>query len=64
MLKQDNLRKQVKLLKAIQGISYKEIAEILEIKQSSFYSWLNNYYDLGEEKETVLNYLVSNLREV
>jgi DNA-directed RNA polymerase specialized sigma24 family protein len=32
MLKQDNLRKQVKLLKATQGISYKEIAEILEIK--------------------------------
>lgn len=64
MLKQENLRKQVKLLKAIQGVSYKEIAEILEIKQSSFYSWLNNYYDLGEEKETVLKELVNNLSEV
>lgn len=34
----DNLRKEVKLLKALQGISYKEIAEdYLEMKQDSFY---------------------------
>ena len=28
----DKLRKDVKLLKALQGISYKEIAELLEIR--------------------------------
>ncbi len=37
----DYLRKSVKELKAYQGVSYKEVAEYLEIKQSSFYSWLN-----------------------
>lgn len=38
----DNLRKKVKLLKALQGITYNEIAEYIEIKPNSFYSWLNN----------------------
>ena len=36
----ENLRKEVKLLKALQGISYKEVAEFLEIRQDSFYNWL------------------------
>lgn len=36
-----DLRKEVKLLKALQGISYKEIAEYLEITQKAFYNWLN-----------------------
>ena len=44
------LRKECKLLKAIQGISYKEIAEYLEIKQDSFYCWIKGYYDLGKDK--------------
>ena len=47
----EKLRKECKLLKAMQDISYKEIAEYLEIKDSSFYSWLNGYYDLGREKQ-------------
>ena len=34
------LRKQVKLLKALQNVSYKEIAEYMDIKTVSFYSWL------------------------
>lgn len=37
---QDNLRKEVKLLKALQSISYTEIADYLEIKKNSFYNWL------------------------
>ncbi len=64
MTNQDNLRKQVKLLKALQGITYKELAELLEIKTNSFYSWLNNNYDLGEEKETLLQVIADNLIEV
>lgn len=48
---QENLRKQVKLLKALQNISYKEIAEHLEINQHSFYNWLKGYYSLSEKKE-------------
>ena len=39
---QDELRKQVKLLKALQGISYTEIAEHLEIHRNSLYNWLNH----------------------
>lgn len=64
MTNQDSLRKQVKLLKALQGITYKELAELLEIKTNSFYSWLNNNYDLGEEKETLLQVITDNLKEV
>ena len=47
---QDNYRKQVKLLKALQNITYTEIAEYLEIKRNSFYNWLNGYYELSNEK--------------
>ena len=32
----EKLRQQVKILKALQNVSYKEIAEYLEIKQQSF----------------------------
>lgn len=39
---QDFLRKQVKLLKAEQDVTYKEIAEHLEINTNSFYNWLKN----------------------
>lgn len=38
---QNELRLQVKLLKAVQGVSYTEIAEHLEIHRNSLYNWLN-----------------------
>lgn len=57
------LRKECKLLKAMQGISYKEIAEYLELKQDSFYSWIKGYYDLGENKQRQLKEIISNLKE-
>lgn len=57
------LRKECKLLKAMQGISYKEIAEYLELKQDSFYCWIKGYYDLGENKLRQLKEIVSNLKE-
>lgn len=58
------LRKEVKLLKAFQGISYKEIAEeYLTMKQDSFYAWLKGYYNLGEEKQHQLYDVVSILKE-
>lgn len=60
----NNLRKEVKLLKVLQGISYKEIAEeYLGLKRDSFYAWLNGYYDLGIEKQQLLLEIVSNLKE-
>lgn len=56
---QENLRKQVKLLKALQDISYKEIAEHLEINKNSFYNWLKGYYDFSAEKEQRLIEILS-----
>lgn len=47
---QNELRKQVKLLKALQGVSYYEIANDLEIHRNSLYNWLKGYYELSEEK--------------
>lgn len=58
------LRVEVKLLKALQGISYKELAEeYLGIRQDSFYSWLKGYYNLGEEKQKQLYEVVLTLKE-
>ena len=57
------LRKECKLLKALQGISYKELAEYLEIKQDSFYCWLNGYYDFGKERAEKLEEIISTLKE-
>lgn len=59
----NELRKQVKLLKALQGISYKEIAEYLEIQPNSLYNYLRNDYDLSEEKQQSLQAIIENLRE-
>ena len=56
---QENLRKQVKLLKALQNVSYKEIAEYLEINKNSFYNWLKGYYDFSIEKEQRLIEILS-----
>lgn len=60
----NQLRKQVKLLKALQGISYKEVAEYLEITTDSFYSWLHNYYDLSQKKQHRLKQILEDLSEV
>jgi hypothetical protein len=59
----DFLRKEVKLLKALQGVSYKEIAEFLEIRQDSLYNWLCGYYDLGIRKQKRLYEIVETLKE-
>lgn len=62
-MKDDILRKEVKMLKALQEISYKEIAYYLEIKQSSFYSWLSGQYDFGYEKQRRLQEVLDTLKE-
>ena len=57
------LRHKVKELKVYQGITYKEIAEYLEISRNSFYNWLNGYYEFSLEKENKLNEIISILKE-
>ena len=58
-----DLRIEVKLLKALQGVSYKELAEYLEVKQDSFYSWLKGNYEFGREKELLLKEVITNIKE-
>ena len=60
----EKLRKECKVLKALQNISYKELSEYLEIKQQSFYNWLKGEYDLSIEKKEKLTEIISNLKEV
>ncbi len=58
------LRKQVKELKVYQDITYKELAEYLEIQRNSFYNWLKGYYNLSDDKQRKLNEIINNLKEV
>ena len=59
----NELRKQVKLLKALQGITYKELAEYLEIKVDSLYSQLRGNYDFSEKRLSMLQNVITNLKE-
>ena len=56
---QEKLRKEVKLLKALQGISYNQIAGYLEIHRNSFYNWPKGYYNLSAENEKRLIEIIS-----
>lgn len=57
------LRRKVKELKVYQDISYKEVAEYLEIQRNSFYNWLKGYYNLNEENQKRLQQIIDNLKE-
>lgn len=61
---QEKLRKKVKMLKALQDVSYTSIAEDLEIHRNSFYNWLKGYYNLSAEKENRLNEIINLISEV
>lgn len=62
MKRQDNLRQQVKLAKALNDEwSYKAMSEVIQISTHAFYNWLNGAYELSYSKERQLIDLVSNL---
>lgn len=61
---QENLRRKVKVLKALQNVTYTEIAEDLEINRNSFYNWLSGQYDLSKEKENRLIEIIDLISEV
>ena len=55
----NELRKQVKLLKATEAVqNYAEIAEMLEMHKGSFYNWLKGYYNLGAGKKERLKEII------
>lgn len=60
---QDNLRKEVKMLKALQGVSYTDIACDLEIHRNSFYNWLKGHYELSYDKEKRLIEIINLISE-
>ena len=57
------LLNECKSLKAFQGVSYKELAEYLEIRHNSFYSWLNGQYDFGTERQKKLQEIINTIKE-
>ena len=63
-MKQDELRKQVKLAKALNDeYTYKDFAEAIEISEGSFYNWLSKKYSLSQEKYAYLQDIIINLIE-
>ena len=62
-MKQETLRKKVRMLKAMQNVSYKELASYIDIKESSMYNWLRQQYSLSAEKEQLLAEVISTLKE-
>lgn len=56
------MRKQVKLAKALnEDIYYKDFAEYLGVTEHGFYNWLNEYYDMSEEKMRKLKDVIIDL---
>ena len=54
IINQEEIRKRVRLLKAIKGISYKELASYAEMGESSMYNWLRKQYNLSFGRITKL----------
>ncbi|MCQ2740364.1 MAG: hypothetical protein MJ237_09115 [bacterium] len=60
MLSRDTeLQMRTRLLKAREGIKYKEIAEYMEMPTKSFYSWLNGAYYFSEDRKNKLEDILS-----
>lgn len=59
----EDLRQRVKLIKALQGITYKELAEYIELPPRSFYNWLDKQFEFSEERETRLKEILDILQE-
>ena len=59
----DFLRNECKYLKCYKGITYKQLADSIGIKQDSFYNWLKGYYDFSYNRRIKLQYIISTLKE-
>ena len=64
MSKQDYLRQEVKLAKALEeDLYYKDMANYIGITEYSFYNFLKGYYDLSYKKEKMLHEVLIDLIE-
>lgn len=59
----NKLRTEVRLLKAYQNITYKELAELLEIRVDSFYNWMNGAYNFGKARQNRLQEIINAIKE-
>lgn len=59
----EQLRYDCKLQKAIYNTTYKQIADAIGIKQSSFYNWLKGYYSLSERRLGQLYYYLDKIKK-
>ena len=59
----EKLRKECKMLKALQNISYKKLAGLLGIANSSFYNWMKGYYDFSYKRQCMLWNIIKELKE-
>lgn len=50
MMTESTLRNEVKSLKAFSNVNYNSIANCLDVKISSFYSWLRGNYSFSYER--------------
>ena len=58
----EKLRYEIKMLKAFgQKITYKEIAEYLQITYGAFLHWLNGQYNFSTKRKEELSIIISNL---
>lgn len=60
----DYLRNECKMLKVLQGVSYKELAELIEVRQDTFYSWLKGYFNYSPSRQNRLKEVIGLLKEV
>lgn len=60
-MKDDYLRRLCRELKCFQQISYKEQAELLEMKACSFYAWLRGSYSFSAERKQILYSIIQDL---
>lgn len=51
------------MLKALQNISYLEIAGYLELNKHSFYNWLKGYYNLSADNTNRLIEIINTITE-
>lgn len=59
MISDNALRNEIKLLKAFQGINYKDISQKLGIKQRSFYAWIKADFNLSSANKYKLSLIIN-----
>lgn len=59
----EELRRNVKLIKIFQGVSYTKLAKEIGTTQSSFYAWLKGQYEFSDSRELLLRKVIQKYQE-